>query len=483
MVVGHLLRVVRARYKIILLIFLTTVATSVAVSLVVSKKYSATTALVVDLRGADSILGQGGSGYSSYSIQSILSTQTDILTSQRVVDKVIDTLRLEDRAADVLGAPADDPAMPAQPADRTALRAKLSDALLKKLDVRSSREGSTLMVTYEGKDPALVQKVANAFAQAYVEATVDLKTEPAGKFRDWFETQTRASREAFEQAQQKLTAARQESGIIATDASGDVEAQRLNELSSQLVVVQAALAESRLRASGVGGGGRESMPDVVQNALIQTLRSDLGRAQARFEQLASRVGTAHPEYLSAQAEVTGLRQRLDQEISRVAGSISAANSVNIQRESQLRAAVEAQRNKMLKQRTSWDRVNLLEREVENARKALDMVTTRLNETNLESQVRQSNVSILTPAVYPTEPSRPKPVLNALIGALVGLFMAMIAAFTLEALQKPLRDSMDLLEAAGVAVLAVLPHAASQRPQRLIGNTGQTLGPPTLRLGN
>jgi succinoglycan biosynthesis transport protein ExoP len=477
MVIGHLLRVVRARFKIIMLIFLTTVATSVVVSLVVSKKYSATTALVVDLRGADSILGQSGTGNSSYSLQSILSTQTDILTSQRVVDKVIQTLSLEDRAADLLGGDA------AASTDRAALRARLSEALLKKLDVRSSREGSTLMVSYEGTDPALVQKIANAFAQAYVEATVDLKTEPAAKFRDWFEAQTRASREAFEQAQKRLTIARQETGITSTDAREDVETTRLNELSTQLATVQAALADTRLRSSNLEGKGRESMPDVVQNALIQTLRSDLGRAQARFEQLGSRVGTSHPEYLSAQAEVNGLRQRLDQEISRVAGSVAAANSVNTQREAQLRQAVEAQRAKMLRQRSSWDRVNLLEREVENARKALDMVTTRLNETNLESQVRQSNVSILTPATYPTEPSRPKPLLNALIGALVGLFMAMIAAFTLEALQKPLRDSLDLLEAAGVAVLAVLPHAASQRPQRLIGHTGQTLGPPTLRLGN
>lgn len=480
MVVGHLLRVVRARFKIIALIFLTTVVTSIAVSLVVSKKYSATTALVVDLRGADSILGQGGNSYSSYSIQSILSTQTDILTSQRVVDKVIDTLGLEERAADLLGTNSAEPA-----ANRSELRARISDALLKKLDVRSSREGSTLMVSYEGTDPELVQKIANAFAQAYVEATVDLKTEPAAKFRDWFEAQTRASREAFELAQKKLTAARQETGIISTDAREDVETMRLNELSTQLATVQAALADTRLRASGLEGRGRESAPDVVQNALIQTLRSDLGRAQARFEQLGSRVGTSHPEYLSAQAEVMGLRQRLDQEIARVAGSIAAANSVNTQREAQLRAAVEAQRAKMLKQRSSWDRVNLLEREVENARKALDMVTTRLNETNLESQVRQSNVSILTPATYPTEPSRPKPFLNAVIGGLVGLLMAMIAAFTMEALQKPLRDSLDLLEAAGVAVLAVLPHAASQRPQRLIGHTGQTLGPPspTLRLGS
>ena len=100
--------------------------------------------------------------------------------------------------------------------------------------------------------------------------------------------------------------------------------------------------------------------------------------------------------------MTGLRQRLNQEIARVAGSISAANSLNTQREAELRAAVEAQRTKILRQRAGWDRVNLLEREVENARKALDMVTTRLNETNLESQVRQSNVSILSPAAFPTD---------------------------------------------------------------------------------
>ena len=225
------------------------------------------------------------------------------------------------------------------------------------------------------------------------------------------------------------------------------------------------------------------MPDVVQNALVQTLRSDLGRAQARFEQLASRVGSSHPEYLSAQAEVAGLRDRLNQEISRVAASVAAVNTVNQRRVAELQAAVDEQRAKMLRQRSAWDRVNLLEREVENARKTLDMVTTRLNETNLESQVRQSNVSILSPAALPTDPSRPKPVLNAVIGALVGLFLAMIAAFSLEALQRPLRDSIDLLDAAGVAVLAVLPHAASQRPQRLIGSTGQTLSTPTLRLNN
>ena len=37
--------------------------------------------------------------------------------------------------------------------------------------------------------------------------------------------------------------------------------------------------------------------------------------------------------------------------------------------------------------------------------------------------------------------------------------------------------------AGVPVLAVLPPALSQRPQRLIGSTGASMGPQPLRLGN
>jgi capsular polysaccharide biosynthesis protein len=84
---------------------------------------------------------------------------------------------------------------------------------------------------------------------------------------------------------------------------------------------------------------------------------------------------------------------------------------------------------------------------------------------------------------PTEPSRPQPLVNTVLGAIVGLFVAVLAALTLESMQKPVRTSDDLLQASGVPVLAVLPPAASKRPQRLIGNTGPTIRPPQLQIGN
>ena len=94
MVLGQLFRIVKARIKLVGTIFLITVLTTVVVSLIITKKYTAATTVVVDMRGTDPVLG--GAVGTPYTIQSYLSTQNDIIRSQRVVGKVIDTLGLLD---------------------------------------------------------------------------------------------------------------------------------------------------------------------------------------------------------------------------------------------------------------------------------------------------------------------------------------------------------------------------------------------------
>src|SRR5690606_1031870 len=127
-------------------------------------------------------------------------------------------------------------------------------------------------------------------------------------------------------------------------------------------------------------------------------------------ELSSRLGPNHPQYQSAQAEVQVLRSRLNAEIEKVSRSILASSRSNVQRESEIRRAFEAQRTRVLQFRKDRDQLAVLEREVADAQKALDLVSQRLTQTNLESQSPQSNVSILAPALVPSEPSRPKPVL-------------------------------------------------------------------------
>jgi chain length determinant protein EpsF len=476
MVIQQFLRLLKARFGVIALIFLTTLGATIAVSLMLSKKYQASTTIVVEIKGTDPVLG--GAVMMPQTIQGYLTTQGEIIRSERVMNRVIDTLKLETHPA--MAAAAAETAENGAP--QNSLRGSIIRHFEKKLSVDPSREGSTITISYEGTEPKLTADIVNTFAQAYMETGLELKTEPAKNFQAWFQTQAKAYRERVEDAQRKLSAAQQASGILATDERFDVENSRLNELSQQLVIVQSALADSRSRA-GAMAKGAQSMPEVVSNPLLQTLSGDLGRAEARMQQLSARLGPAHPEYQAAQNEVNQLRSRLDTEMARVGGSITAGNDVNLRREVELRTLVEQQRARVAKLKQSRDQLQVLEREVQSAQRALDLVAQRYTETSLESQSRQSNVSILTPASVPTAPSRPQPVLNAAIGSVLGLFVAMLAALTLESMQKPLRTSEDLLQASGVPVLAVLPPADSRRPQRLIGNTGPTIRPPTLRLGN
>jgi capsular polysaccharide biosynthesis protein len=89
--------------------------------------------------------------------------------------------------------------------------------------------------------------------------------------------------------------------------------------------------------------------------------------------------------------------------------------------------------------------------------------------------------LLSPAVEPLTPSRPK-LLNGVLASLIaGLVAAIAAALALELLDRRVRDPEDLLAIAGVPVVGVLRPATSRRPvyRRLLAALPATGGPPML----
>jgi chain length determinant protein EpsF len=471
---GLLFRIIRARYGLIVLILAITLISVGTASVMLPRIYSASTVVFVDLKSLDPVLGSAV--HSPQSVRGVLATQREIVESDRVVHGVIHEIGIDKRPEVV-------DEWTRETGGSGDILTWLAKGMRRALSVTPSNEGSMLTITYEGRDPQTAADIANAFARHYLQTTLSLRAEPAKQSAGYFEQQVASYRQQVREAQAKMSAFQQASGIVGTDERLDIENQRLQELSSQLVAMQAMATESRARRSAVSREGRESMPEVVQSPLVQTLKTELGRAEAKLQEMASRLGPNHPQFQSAQAEVSALRSRLNSEIDKVSRSIVANAAVNAQRESDIRAALEAQRQRVLRMRKDRDQLAGLEREVAEAQKALDLVAQRLTQTNLESQAPQSNASILSPALTPAEPSRPKPVLNMLVGAFVGLFLGLLAALSVEAFKRPVRTAEDLLQASDIPVLAVLPPADSRRAQRLIGSTGPSVAPPNLRLGH
>lgn len=474
MQLGLFFRILQSRFWLIISILLITLASAAAASFLMPKVYSPSTVLFVDVKATDPVLG--GAVHSPQTVRGVLATQVEIVQSDRVVHGVIKELGLDERP-DIVERWRQDTGGTGD------IRVWLAKGMLDRLQVKPSNEGTTITITYDGSDPVSATETVNAFARHYLQATLSLRAAPAQESADYFEEQVAAYRQRLRAAQARMSAFQQSSGIVATDERLDIENQRLQELSSQLVAIQGLATESRSRRDAIEREGRESMPEVVQNPLVQSLKTELGRAEARLQELSARLGVNHPQHRSAQAEVEAVRARLNAEIDKVARSILASSSMTVQREAEIRRALEAQREKVLRLRKDRDRLSTLEREVADAQKALDLVTQRLTQTNLESKAPQSNVSLLSPALQPSEPSRPQPMLNMIVGAFAGLMLGLLAAASIEMFKRPIRTADDLLRATAVPVLAVLPPSNSRRAQRLIGGTGPAITPPSLGLSN
>jgi chain length determinant protein EpsF len=449
MTLSQFFAILRARWISILIVMLITVGSTVSASLVLPKKYTATASVLVDLRSPDPILGMA---MGSIMAPSYMATQVDVIQSERVARRVVIMLRLTenpqlrtDWQMDTGGA--------------GNFEAWISQLLQKQLDVKPSRESNVVNVSYTGTDPKFAAGMANAFVKAYLDTTLELRVEPAKRYTDFFDERAKELSINLEKAEAKLSSYQKEKGILATDERLDVESQRLNELSSQLVALQAVSAESTSRTAQARSS-KDQLQDVIANPVIAGLRADVSRQEARLQELQSRYGDAHPQVLELVANIASLRQRIDTETQRVAGSVGINNNINKSREAEVRAALDAQRTKVLQMKAQRDEVASLLRDVDIARRAFETVAQRQTQTSLDSQINQTNVSILTPATEPATHSSPRILRNGLISVFFGSMLAVLIAVIRELLGRRVRTAQDISQLLDTPVLGTLP-----RPQR------------------
>lgn len=472
MTFAQFLGILRARWSIAVLTLLITVALTVVVSLLLPKQYTATTTLVVDYKGTDPVLGimlpaQMMPGY--------MATQVDIIQSKKVATKVVQSLGF-----------AQSPAVRQQWIEATDGKGTVEDyfaeILLKKLDVKPSRESSVIDVNFTGSDPRFAAAVANAFAEQYQKTNLELRVEPARQSALWFDERLQQLRKSLEEAQTRLAEYQRDKGYTAADERLDLESARLQELSGQYAAAQGQAADSQSRLRQLNeflarGASPETLPDVLANPLIQNLKSLLSQTEGRLEQTASQLGANHPEVRRLQADVESQRAKLKGEISSVASSIKNTANIALRREADLRDQVAAQKAKLIRVNQGRDQLMVLLKEVDNAQKAFDVASQRFQTTSLESQASQTNIAILSPAAPPIEPSSPKVFFNTILSVLLGTMLGIGLALLLELLNRRVRSARELAEALNAPVLgSMLDDRSTQKRSRRYFRIGRGRAP-------
>ncbi|MBX3616242.1 chain length determinant protein EpsF [Nitrosomonas sp.] len=427
--------IVLARYKLILLTLVVTISTTLTVSLLLPKSYKSSATLLLTYKGVDPVTG---AVIPAHLNAGFMATQIDVIKSSSTALMVIDQLRL-DRSEVVKKQHEDSNS-------DLSLRDWLTNFLLKNVDVETSRDSSVIGIGYKGPDPMFAAAMANAFANAYQEISIRLTVEPSQKAATYFTDQLNVLRERLETEQKRLTEYQQEMGIIDVDYRLDAETKRLDELSRQLVFAQADLMGTASESESYSTSGEST--SIARNAMINNLKLSLVQAEAKFSEISQRMGSNHPTYAATKADVDKLRAELSRHMR-------ATKNTAINQESEIRAALEEQKAKVLSLNRSRNELLLIAREVEGAQQAYNTAMQRLNQTSLEGQANLSTVSLLDTAKIPDQPDSPKIFLNmalsVILGALLGLGVGLLA----EMIDRRVRSTEDLIDILQVPVLGVI----------------------------
>ena len=435
--------ILRARRGLAAFILLATLAVALGWALLRPASYRAIAPVLVDVRmdptNATPLQGMVAPTF--------MSTQIDIIKSDRVAQRVAQILPPDQAPLKGLRDAAQKQAQP----DRW-----IADKLQHGLEVKPARETNIINITWVGRTPAEAARVANAFAQAYLETNLDLKTEPAKKYTVWFDEQVQGVRSRLEQAQQKLAAYQEKAGIVTADEKSDFETTRLNELLQQLSVAQ---------TRGIGGssaGASDSSP------LVNNLRQDVARMEAKIAQGSATMGSRHPEMLRMQSELAAMKARLNEESHRVGVSAEQSAEARAERVRALQAAINDQKQKVLALNRQRAEANILKADVDSAQKAFDTVTASAAQARLQSMSNQTNVMKLAPAVEPMEATGPTTAQAMLIGLAVGIVLAIAGALMAELSNRRVRTAADLSMVTHLQILATVPPANASRyqPMRL-----------------
>lgn len=456
MSISQIYAILKARWLVLLSVFVAVVTIAVLACVLMPKKYTSSAQVLIDVKSPDPMIGMVLPAMMN---PSYMATQVDLLSSERVAIQVIRRLKMVDT-----------PRMQQQWREATegvgSIESWMAAMLAKNLTVKPARESNVITVSYEAADPQFAAAMANGYAESFIDMTAELRTDPARRFNAIFDGLANRMRERLEKAQSRLSDFQKEKGLIATDERLDIENARLLELSQQVTLLEGVQSESGNREIQTKRAAGNSV-DVLNNQVVSALTADLARLEAKAEEQESRLGDNHPQVIETRANLKVLRRRIAEETKRVTTSVGVSNNVNEARVSRARESLEAQRSKVLQMRANRDAAAVLLRDVDNLQKAYDAAQARAVQASMESQTTQTNVSIVQVATPSPSPTSPKILIIMALGIVGGLILSMTVVLLIELNDRRVRTTDDVLIELNLPLVGVLLKSADA-PSGLLG---------------
>ena len=443
-------RVIRVRLPLIVLVFLLVVLTAAVVTYFMPKEFAST--VTMQVKQNDTLMtifpGQNGIGFDPR----FLTTQFEIIQRKEMLYPVIDSLGLEQRWRGAYG---------------FSSKEQAYFRLRNMIDVREIRNTELIQIIVMSTDRQEAAEIANRIAEEYQKKRIDDQQEMVSRSLTQLQDEVEKQRKKVEDLRNEATKIRTENKI--PDFSPDTLQDPRDAANEVYQAVEQQVSTERLRVSSL----RAKYDQIAKLTNDQVMRSittleimdptisqilplyqEASSEEARM--LQSGLGANHPTVKSLRAKMDVMAKQLEQQIGSLRSSLEAnlniANSSLIELEKRLTEAKDNQQDAKTRAAGYYDAKN----SYIQAKSVLEAAIMRLQTEKMNRNMPQNPAIIWERAEPASAPSRPRVMLNILLGVVVGLVFGVGLAFFIEYLDTSVKTMEDVETFLQVPVLAVIP---------------------------
>jgi len=198
--------------------------------------------------------------------------------------------------------------------------------LLGMVKVEPIRRSRLVNISAKSENPELAAVIANAWAEVYIEKTLQDKRSTTEHAVGWLNDEIQEMKAKVEESERLLQEYKEKNELVSLEDSQNIIVQKLAQLSTAATEIKSArlAAESKYKQIEElkrQGRSLETLPGIGGNTLISDLKAAHATKEGALSELLKRYKHKHPKVIELRSQLATLEERIKTEIETLAQGI------------------------------------------------------------------------------------------------------------------------------------------------------------------
>ena len=459
------LRGLRRRWKLVVALTVAGLIAGAVHFAITPPTYKADTTIQIERRSTNSLLSSQLPWLDHYFNIEFYPTQYRLLQSRGLAEEVVRDLRLTDDAKYRSAEPRSADGASSSSADRAVL-GKIADKLRARLSVEPIRDTQLVRITYRSDDPEEAARIANGFAEAFIEFGIRTRSETMSETSDVLTEEIAKTREEVRSREEQLAQFRGDESFLPLTGDADLALQRLETLNQELLAAKRERIDRAARYQELVALPAATAADLEGDQALAEARREHQRLEREYQGKLQSLKEGHPEMQALADQIARAAARVDAAVAEASARVRRAANATYQGALREEQAIDSEirrlRDEMVGDHSRAAEAAQLRLELGFHRELLNELVQRQSQTAFATRLqtdKSSNVRVVDEALVPAEPTQPSLRNDLAAGLGAGLMLGVGFGLLLQFLDRTLKSAEEVERILGIPVLAVIPDVS------------------------